>query len=345
MLDKPQEIREGEQLDWDKLEVYLRENVEQLSGDFSVQQFHGGHANLTYQIKFGDQEYVLRRPPFGKLAPGTHSMKREYRVLSKLYEFYPEAPRAYHLCEDADIVGAEFVFMERKNGVIIRKNLPDCFRGMDRVHERLTIALVSALSDLHNINIEAAELQHLGKPEGFLERQFAGWSKRWAHSKTEENEAMDQTLKLLQEDIPTSQKVSVIHNDMKFDNCQFQADNPDLVTAVFDWDMCTLGDPLVDFGSMLSYWPDDAFKKLKGLPVILEDGFPDKDFVKKFYREKTKLNLDRIAWYESFSFMKTAVIVQQLYKRFYDGETKDPRMGAFGQTAISLSKLALSKLS
>ncbi len=345
MLDKPQEIREGEQLDWNKLEEYLRSQLDHLSGDFSVQQFHGGHANLTYLIQFGAEEYVLRRPPFGKLAPGTHSMKREYRVLSRLYEFYPRAPRAYHLCEDPEIVGAEFVFMERKNGVIIRKHLPDCFKGMDRVHERLTMALVEAQANLHNIDIEAAQLQHLGKPEGFLERQFAGWSKRWAHCQTEKNEAMDQTLQRLQEDIPTTQKVSVIHNDVKFDNCQFQSDNPDEVTAVFDWDMCTLGDPLVDFASMLSYWPDDNFKKLKGLPVILEDGFPEKEIVRNLYQEKTGLNLDRISWYESFSFMKTAVIAQQLYKRFHDGETKDPRMKSLGQTAIALSQLARGKFS
>ena len=129
MIDKAKDIRQGEELDWKKLEVHLRDSMPEVSGEMTVAQFHGGHANLTYLIKFGEEEYVLRRPPFGKIAPGAHDMKREYRVLSKLYKYLPQAPRAFHLCEDPGIIGATFVVMERRNGVVVRYKVPENFKS------------------------------------------------------------------------------------------------------------------------------------------------------------------------------------------------------------------------
>ena len=253
-MDNAKEVRKGENLDWDTLEKYLRAHIPDLKGEMSVGQFHGGHANLTYLIKFGDQELVLRRPPFGKIAPGAHDMKREYRVLSKLYKYYPQAPRAFHLCEDDAIIGAKFVVMERRSGVIVRYQLLDCFKTFDNAELRLTNAMIKALGDLHNIDVKDNELSDLGRPEGFLMRQLGGWSKRWELSKTEENIAMDELLGLLKSKVPQTQTISIVHNDIKFDNCQFQPDNPDLVSSIFDWDMTTLGDPLSDFGTTLSYF-------------------------------------------------------------------------------------------
>ncbi len=339
-MDIAKEIRKGEELDWKKLESHLREAMPDLEGDFTVSQFHGGHANLTYLLNFGGRELVLRRPPFGKIAPGAHSMKREFKVLSRLNEHFPQAPLAFYHTQDPDVIGAEFVVMQRRTGVVIRKHIPECFSAIENIENRLTIALVKTLSDLHNIDVEAADLSHLGRPENFMQRQLAGWTQRWDLSKTEENKDMNELKSLLAESIPAPQKVAIVHNDLKFDNCQFQADNPDQITSVFDWDMTTLGDPLADFGATLSYWPDPILSANKSIPVMLKGDFPEKAFLKEEYQKLTGLNLDNIAWYESFSLFKLTVIAQQLYKRFVDGATADKRMAAFGESAKAMAFLS-----
>lgn len=337
-MDSAKEVRKGEALDWPTLEAYLRKELPELKGKMSVAQFHGGHANLTYLLNFGATELVLRRPPFGKIAPGAHDMKREYRVLSKLYKHFPPAPRAYHLCEDEAIIGAKFVVIERKRGVVVRYKLLDYFQSFEDAEARITAAMIKAQAALHLVDYEKADLSRLGRPAGFLERQLKGWSKRWELSKTDDSKGMDAILAWLLKDIPVTQRVSIIHNDIKPDNCQFQPDNPDKVTAIFDWDMCTLGDPLVDFASTLSYWPDERFDKTKypELPVTLQGNFPNKAFLIDLYQEQTSFDLSRLAWYEVFAFWKGAVIAQQLYKRYVDGDSTDKRMRLFGISAKAM---------
>ena len=339
-MDKAKEIRTGEALDWEKLEAYLRVQLPELSGEMTVAQFHGGHANLTYLVQFGDTELVVRRPPFGKIAPGAHDMKREFRVLSKLYKHYHRAPRAYHLCEDESIIGAKFVVLERRAGVVVRTEVIDCFKPFENVEERLVDAMVKAMAELHLVDFEAADLTKLGRPEGFMERQLAGWSKRWELSKSTENKDMDVVLEKLQGSIPKAQRVSIIHNDIKLDNCQFQPDNPDVVTSIFDWDMCTLGDPLIDFATSLSYYPGKKTKRFENLPVQLKGDFPTKEFLIQKYQEYTGLSIDNINWYEAFANWKGAVVAQQLYKRYLDGATKDKRMAGFGQTVKEMAIIA-----
>ncbi len=349
-MDTAKEIRKGEELNWKTLESYLRTAIPELSGDMKVAQFHGGHANLTYLISFGDTELVLRRPPFGKIAPGAHDMKREYRVLSKLYKHYPRAPRAYHLCEDESIIGSKFVVIERCRGVVVRTKVLDCFKSFDNVEERLIDSMVKAQAELHLVDYKAADLENLGKPAGFLERQIRGWSKRWELSKTEDSEAMTQVQKILQAEIPQSTRTSIIHNDIKPDNCQFQPNNPDEITSIFDWDMCTLGDPLTDFASTLSYYPDKKFEALLEKEtgnhgaVRLIGNFPPREFLIEKYQEYTGFSLDQFAWYQAFAYWKGAVISQQLYKRYTDGDTKDKRMANFGAAREVMAKYALEIL-
>jgi len=345
-MDTAQTVRKGEELNWHKLEDYLKVEIPELSGDMEVAQFHGGHANLTYLLTFGKQELILRRPPFGKIAPGAHDMKREYKVLSKLYKHFSPAPKAYHLCENEDVIGSKFVILERKRGVIVRTQIIDCFREYDRIEERIADAMIKAQATLHLVDYEKADLQNLGRPEGFLERQLNGWSKRWQLSQTADNNDMDTIQQWLHDDIPTTQQTSIIHNDIKPDNCQFQADNPDQVTAIFDWDMCTLGDPLIDFATTLSYWPDTRFdrSKYKNLPVTLLGNFPPKSFLINRYQEYTSFDLSRLLWYEVFAYWKGAVIAQQLYKRYIDGHTKDERMKKFGQSANAMISLVMTMI-
>ena len=341
-MDIAKEIRKGEELDWVTLEDYLRKAIPELKEKMSVGQFHGGHANLTYLLTFGETELILRRPPFGKIAPGAHDMKREYRVLSKLYKYFTPAPRAYHHCADESIIGAQFVIVERKTGVVVRTEILDCFKVMEDPENRIAAAMIRAQADLHLVDYEVADLSNLGRPEGFLERQLAGWTKRWNWAKTEENKTVDGIITWLQSDVPIPHRVSIIHNDIKPDNCQFQPDNPDVVTAIFDWDMCTLGDPLTDFATTLSYWPDNRMdvSRAKNLPVALKGNFPPKSFLINKYQEYTGFDLSRLVWYEVFSYWKSAVIAQQLFKRFVDGETTDERMGKFGESAKVIIDLA-----
>ena len=338
-MDAAKAVRPSETLAWELLESYLREHLPRTEGEMTYAQFHGGHANLTYLVQFGEQEYVLRRPPFGRIAPGAHDMKREYKVLSKLYKFFPEAPRAFHLCEDESIIGSKFVVMQRRHGIVVRYDLPEVFRSFENAEKRITAALVRTVADLHLVDVEAANLTDLGKPEGFAERQVTGWTKRWELSKTEENPVLDEVAAELARDIPAPQKVSIVHNDMKFDNCQFQPDNPDKITSVFDWDMCTIGDPLTDFASTLGYWPDERFKQYN-FTMMLQGDFPDKKYLREEYAKLTGLDLSRTDWYEAFAYLKAAVITQQLYQRFLQGDSKDPRMQKFAATAKMFGELA-----
>jgi len=344
MFDSAKEVRKGEELNWDNLEDYLRAKLpDMVQGEMKVSQFHGGHANLTYLISFETIELILRRPPFGKIAPGAHDMKREYRVLSKLYKEFPEAPRAYLYSDDESIIGSPFVILERKTGVVVRTELIDCFKPFDRAEKRLTTAMIKTMADLHAVDIDKADLTKLGRPEGYLDRQLKGWAKRWELLNIDGNKEIEEVYKLLSNSIPNPQRVSIVHNDIKLDNCQFQPDNPDNVSAVFDWDMATLGDPLVDIGSTLSYWVEPAFKKYD-MPVFLSETFPEKALLIKKYEEFTGFSMERIKWYEAFAYWKNAMIAAQLYKRYLNGKSTDIRMKKFGLVLSVMSKFALNLL-
>lgn len=339
-----QPIRPGEELDWPKLEAYLRSALPDLRGDFSVAQFHGGHANLTYLLRFGEEERVLRRPPFGKIAPGAHDMRREYRILHRLSTFFAPAPRAHLLCTDPAVIGSDFVVMERREGVVIRTALPESFREVPNAETRLASALMQVCAELHLVDTAAAGLQDLGKPAGFTDRQLAGWTKRWHLAKLKENKGMDLLMDALMQDIPRPQRVSIVHGDLKFDNCQFQPGEPDRVTSVFDWDMATLGDPLIDLGGLLSYWPE-RLPDGSQLPTSMMTGdWPDKTWLKEKYAEYSGLDLSRMEWYEAFACYKSAVITQQLYARYVAGKTTDKRMAKFGEISKVFARLGLGKI-
>ena len=332
-MDKANAVRKGESLDWASLESHLKGCLPQVDGEMTVQQFHGGHANLTYLLRFGQVEYILRRPPFGTIAPGAHDMKREYKVLSRIHQFYQQAPQAFHYNEDDTIIGAPFVIMERRQGVVIRTKVLPCFRGMRDVEERITKAMIKAQADLHLIDYQIAGLSDLGRPDGFLERQVRGWAKRLELSISRPLPKMLDIQKWLEYDVPVSQTHSIIHNDIKPDNCQFQPDNPDVVTSIFDWDMCTLGDPLFDLATTLSYWPLDDREGYEQLPLALIGNFPPKQFLIDEYQRLTGFDLSRLRWYEVFAYWKGAIILLQLHQRYADGATDDPRMKRMGALA------------
>ena len=337
-------VRPGEALDWDRLVRYLREHVPQLTGEFSVEQFPNGSANLTYLLHFGSQLVVLRRPPFGQIAPGAHDMRREYRVLSRLWEWFPPAPRAIHLCTDAGVVGSDFVLTEYRRGEVLWGRLSSSMVPLWRPAERIGRAVVSALADLHVLDPAECGLGDLGRPDGFVARQVEGWRQRWELVAPEQGgDLVTDVADQLQQRLPAPQRVSILHNDFKLDNCQFVAGQPDQVNAVFDWDMASLGDPLVDLGTLLNYWPDpaDTADDRPFTPEGLDQmGLPTRDEVVDHYSRHSGLDLSEVRWYEAFACFKTAVVMQQLYIRWARGETSDERMAERGTWVGPMSRRA-----
>ena len=237
----------------------MRAGIPELAGEMEALQFPNGAANLTYLLRFGDTELVLRRPPFGVVAPGAHDMKREYRVLSRLWQIFDRAPRAYLFCDDHSVIGSDFVVMERRRGEVARDGVPAAMAHHDDVGRRMAFALVDAMAELHLLDPAAADLGDLGRPDGFAARQVAGWKTRWELVRPDDGPPqMDELPDRLAAAMPAPTRASFVHNDLKLDNCQFDPDDPDRVQSIFDWDMTTLGEPLVDLGTLLNYWPDPA---------------------------------------------------------------------------------------
>lgn len=331
-------VRPGEELDWASLEAYLRSAVEGLDGPdggMEVLQFPNGSANLTYLVRFGDRRLVVRRPPFGQLAPGAHDMRREYRALSRLWQWFDRAPRAFAFCDDHSVVGSDFVVMEYRTGEVVWGAVPPSMAHHDDVARRVGFAVVDALADLHRVDPVATGLVDLGRPEGFVERQVAGWKKRWDLAAPPGAEPlMREVGDRLEAALPRSPLVSVLHNDYKLDNCQFDPADPDRVRSVFDWDMATVGDPLVDVGTLLNYWPDpsdtDDDRPIL-VPGVETIGLPTRGEVVERYAAATGFDVGDAGWYEAFGCWRTGVIFQQLHTRYLRGETTDERMADRGQ--------------
>jgi aminoglycoside phosphotransferase (APT) family kinase protein len=256
LLDPPEvaPVRAGEEFDTGKVEVYLKEQLAGLEGPMEVLQFPGGHANLTYLLRFGDRELVLRRPPLGPVAPRSHDMAREYRVLSRLADRFPPAPHAYLLCEDPSVIGATFLIMERRRGLVMRGLVPAELDRHPDARRRMSFALVDVMAAFHDVDYEELGLGDLGKPEGYVERQVHGWKGRWERAKHQDLPVFDELYEWLVANLPPSTKPTLVHNDLKFDNVMFDPDDPDHVEAILDWDMTTLGDPLIDLGTLVCYW-------------------------------------------------------------------------------------------
>ena len=321
-------VRPDEQMDWPRLEDWLTANVPSLDGPMEVAQFHGGHANLTYCVSFGGQELVVRRQPHGDIAPGAHDMAREHRVLSGLGKAFAPAPASLAFCEDESVIGAPFVVMERKNGVVIRDHIPESMAHHENVELRVSMALIDAMAGLHAIKPADVGLETLGRPEGFVDRQLKGWKQRWDLSCDEPSPQFDAIHAQLLVKQPQSTHACIVHNDLKLDNCMFAPENPDQVSAIFDWDMATLGDPLIELGTLLSYWRE-AGDELRRAPTIELDmtRFPSRRALVERYAQ-SGIDTSPIDWYEAFGHWKHAVVLQQLYRRFASGQTQDERLGA-----------------
>lgn len=349
-MDETIEIRPGEDLDIAALEPYLRERLPQSAGELEVRQFPGGHANLVYLLRFGTTEYVLRRPPHGPLPKGGHDMVREFRVLSRLYEHYALAPRAYLLCTDHAILGADFVIEERRSGTIIRGPIPAAVADDPKKCRALGNNFIDTLADLHTVDYEAAGLHELGKPDGYLQRQFDGWCKRWEAAATDDRPEAASYIAKLGATMPQSGAPGIVHNDFKFDNTILDANDATKPIAVLDWDMCTIGDPLSDLGNVLALWTDPGDPPPIGSSIMqtTHPGFPTRSELVARYAAKTGRDCSQIAWYQAFNYFRYAVIAQQIYARFKRGQTRDARfagltfwVAALIERGIALAERAL----
>ena len=332
MHDDTIDVRSEERFDTERLVSYLQGKLPGTENALTVRQFGGGAANLTYLLDYGTHEYVLRRPPLGPVAKTAHDMSREFKVLSVLYEVYPYAPRAYLYCKDLDVIGADFFIMERRHGIVVRRSIPAQFAHFPDGPRRMSEALIDALAAFHAVDYAALGLDDLGWPAGFIDRQIEGWNRRWLKAKLHDLPEMEAVYKWLKANQPLTTTFSLVHNDFKLDNVMLDADNPGQVIAVFDWDMCTLGDPLSDLGALLSYWTeptDPPYLQAIAMMPVGNIGFLTRRALVERYGQQSGRSVTGINFYHTLGLFRVTVIIAQIYYRFKHGQTKDERFAIF----------------
>ncbi|MEE3117128.1 MAG: phosphotransferase family protein, partial [Pseudomonadota bacterium] len=236
-IDQAKGVREGEELDSAAVDRFMKQAIPDLSGEPEIRQYPGGASNLTYQVDYGDRSYVLRRPPFGKIAKSAHDMLREAKVMQALKPVYPYVPNIIAICDDHEVLGCDFYVMERLKGIILRQDFPDGFELSEADTRKLCLNVIDKLVDLHNVDAKATGLDKLGKGAGYVQRQIGGWSDRFRKAKTDDVGDFEMVMGWLNDKMPDDVAQVVIHNDYRFDNVVLNQDNPFEVIGVLDWEM------------------------------------------------------------------------------------------------------------
>lgn len=340
-------VRKGEELNLELLERYLRENLSDLpNGSLQVKQFPSGLSNLTYALKIREWEAVLRRPPLGPVPPKAHDMKRESDILKKVNSAFSLAPKPLLFSEDESIIGGQFFVMERRHGFVLDKGIPSDLTLSENDFKQISETMVDTLVALHEIDYEAVGLDDIGHPDGFMERQVQGWIKRYNRAKTNEISGVTKLTEWLVGSLPKSDRPTLIHYDFKLNNVLFSRADPTELTGIFDWEMSTIGDPLADLGVAMSYWaqPDDPdiLKYGQGSPAMtIQPGFMTRDEFIDMYARKSGRDVSNIHYYLTFAYFKLAVICQQIYYRWKQGQTSDPRFAELDSYVYGLIELAI----
>ncbi len=353
--DSPSSVRAGESLDLSKLNVFLKSNLSDFNEISEILQFPGGYSNLTYFLKGTDsKEYILRRPPFGaKDIKGGHDMGREFKILNAIRSSgFTRVPQTIIFCEDESILGCPFYLMERIQGLIFRakdalflsKQIAPSL--MKRISESLCDNLVALHTiDIFQSDVSGFSLSQIGKPEGFIERQVEGWTKRYFASQTDDIQSMNTLSDWLSAHIPTANAPTLLHNDYKYDNVILNPSNPTEIIALLDWEMSTVGDPLMDLGTCLSYWAepsDSSFEKSFNISW-LSGNLSKIEFAER-YASKSGRDISNLLFYYAFGLFKNAVVIQQIYGRYKKGLTQDPRFANLIQGVNALSIKAIQSL-
>jgi aminoglycoside phosphotransferase (APT) family kinase protein len=343
-----QKVREGEALPEVALKKYLQEIklINSVESELFVQQFTHGFSNLTYLLQIENKEFVLRKPPKGAIKRG-HDMNREFKVQSAVHKVYSKVPEMYGFSDDETILGSDFYIMEKVEGVILnykeakQRNIPE------KDYKNIANSWLDALVELHNVDYNAIGLADLGKPDGYVQRQISNWGKQYLKAKTDEYPEAEMVMNWMEEHQPKEYDHCLIHNDFKYDNVVFKNDSWQEVSAVLDWEMATLGDPLMDLGTSLGYWTvatDHDFVK-QGIPSpTVFEGNPTRSEIAEMYAQKSGRNVDNLIFYYVFGLFKIAVIAQQIYYRFEKGWTTDPRFANLNKAAELCCKLALKAI-
>jgi|CXWL01.1.fsa_nt_gi aminoglycoside phosphotransferase (APT) family kinase protein len=372
-------IRPGEEIDVKRLSAFLSKALDMPDGEIEVEQFPAGSSNLTYLLRLGrkdcespresqgesfnvdtkTREYVLRRPPFGNTVKSAHDMQREFDVLSKLSAVYTPAPKPLLFSSDESIIGSEFYLMECRQGLIIRGKIPGtqaedaqaralarAKHGLENSQEfrqEVCRSFIQNLSRLHSLDPRESGLQDLGKPDGYNRRQVEGWTKRYFTAKTVNWDSLEKTIVWLNDNIPAESGASLIHNDYKFDNVMLDPTDLTKITAVLDWEMVTIGDPLMDLGTTLGYWMSaGAGNELLNMPFnprVLMENISRRELV-EMYAESQGLAIPDMLFYYVFGTFKIAVIAQQIYARYVKGFTRDSRFAGFDKFVAALGMIA-----
>ena len=347
LVDRPRTVRAGEEIDAKALDAFLAQVLPELTGELTVEQFPRGFSNLTYLVVKGAREIVLRRPPRGAAIKSAHDMGREHRILSALAPVYAKVPRPLAWCEDPSVLGTPFYLMERVRGVILRGGAAAAALAAEE-RRAISEALVDALAELHALDHRRHGLADLGHGEGYVERQVKGWTARYQAARTGDVPGMEQVAGWLDAHRPARSDLALIHNDFKHDNVVLDPARLDRVVAVLDWEMATVGDPLMDLGTTLAYWvdPDDPadFRAAGFVDVTSQPGSLRRREVAERYARATGRDLAHLPFYYAFGLFKVAVIAQQIYARFREGHTRDPRFahldGAVAACAAAAARVA-----
>ena len=341
-IDQAKDLRSSDAFDIQAVNLWLKNNTsDELKETFEhtpvVKQFSGGASNLTYHLDYPavngkKYDFILRRPPAGQKAASAHDMKREFNVMNSLKPVYPHVPEMIAFCDDQSVIGCDFYIMKRVEGIIPRANLP---KGMtlskDQGHQ-LCLSVIDKLIELHQVDYKEAGLESLGKGNGYVERQVKGWSERFVKAKTWNVPSFKKTMQWLNKHQPEDVATCIIHNDYRMDNVVLNPNNPSEIIGVLDWEMATLGDPLMDLGGSLAYWiqaDDDAFiKMIRRQPSHIPGMLSRKEIVDYYCQ---KMNLDSSHWdfYEVFGLFRLAVIIQQIYYRYHHKQTDNPAFKRF----------------
>src|SRR5215217_6423492 len=344
IIDRARAIREGEELPTERLREYLAAHLPGIDAPLTIEQFPAGFSNLTYLLRAGDRELVLRRPPIGAKIKTAHDMGREYRILSHLHPIYKKVPQPLLFCDDEQILGAPFYVMERVEGIILRAQPPRNIELSTEVMRGLSETFIENLAEIHEVDYEAAGLGDLGSPQGYVQRQVAGWTKRYYNAHTDDVPAIEQLAEWLAQHLPAdSPRAALIHNDYKYDNLVLSPEDLKHVVAVLDWEMATIGDPLMDFGTTLGYWvettdPEEWQRYGFGL-TSLPGSFTRAELL-EHYSKRTGRCIGDPVFYFAYGLLKIAVIVQQIYYRYQKGLTRDPRFAQLGELVKACGNLA-----
>ncbi len=333
ILDRPGRVRKGEEIDPQKITEYLQSVITDLEGVPQIKQFKGGASNLTYRLDFADRSYILRRPPIGKKAKGAHNMHREFDVMQKLKPHYKGVPEMITYCGDSEVIGTEFYVMEQIKGMIPRANLPKALQPSTADVRQMCIAAIDKLVELHQIDYQEAGFSDYYKGPGYVSRQILGWSKRYVNARTPDVPDYNYVMDWLKAEMPEDLKPCIIHNDFRFDNLVYAPQDLTQINGVLDWEMATVGDPMMDLGGSLAYWIEAndpyCWRLLRRQPTHLP-GMLSRDQLVDYYLEKMSFSVDRKKYYYIFGLFRLAVIIQQIYYRYYHKQTDNPQFKLFG---------------